>query len=67
MSLFIKVTPKACVSNMGHPSLLYTTSVIIVRSGDPCVKQVTLGHTFHQFLKKEFSVNMKMHIYTVYL
>ena len=36
MALFIRVTPKACVSNMGHPSSLYTTSVVIVSRDDPC-------------------------------
>ena len=65
MSLFIRVTPKACVLYMGHPSLLYITRVILVRSGDPRIKQVPVGHPSHQILKKEFHVNM--HIYTACL
>ena len=65
ISLFIWVTPKACVLYMGHPSLLYITCVILVRSGDPRIKQVPVGHPSHQILKKEFHMNM--HIYTACL
>ena len=48
--LIIRVTPKACVLYMGHPSLLYTTSVVIVSRGDPCIKHMPVGHPSHQIL-----------------